>query len=219
MSLSPEESAWRQDYAEYQRLVKEGYQEAICDTEKLQFLSMKYPNYDLIQSLKANMVMFWGTTEGWECKKRKKVKRLNMAATLINSVDYGHHLILKNNVKKEPTPYCPPGAPPVIEEAEERRNYHYQQKIIKIAAALFRLPDKVERSKKYHDGLTEAIAKGKEFEYVDAEYKKIAEKTPWALNSSEDSLFGESAEKKTVRFMPDAEERRKAFVAQYGGLK
>jgi hypothetical protein len=213
MSLSHENSAWRSDYNEYKRLVDEGLAEACADTEKIKILSDKFDNCDIIKSLRANVIMFWGTTAGWENKKAKKIKKINMAMTLINSVEYGHHHVPRN-------PFTPKYQPPKAEksqpiaESEQRKNYHYSQIAIKISAAIMRLPDKIERSKKYHDDFVKAIEEKREYAFLDETYEKITKESPSALNLPNEDIFGNSG-KKTVIFAPDHEEKRRAFVEQY----
>ena len=48
------------------------------DKEKIAFLAGMHPDHDIVKSLKASVVLFWGEFAGWENKKRKKIKNLNL---------------------------------------------------------------------------------------------------------------------------------------------
>ena len=214
MSLSPDTSNWRTDFAEYRRLVNQGLVEAIADKEKIAFLAGMHPDHDIVKSLKASVVLFWGEFAGWENKKRKKIKNLNMEMTLINSVAAGRNLVRKNSYQEPARQVQQRSEPVAIDQGEQRKNYHYTQLIARISRAIMKFSDKTEKLKKFNAELQAAVMENSTYEYVDAVYKKMMAEEPWAFETAPGNLFCDKP--KTVTFLPDAEERRKRFVAQYG---
>jgi hypothetical protein len=221
MSLCPENHPWRTSYEAYLQLVEDGYNEAIQDAEKMKILQDKFPDADIPKSLRANFIMYWGTHDGWENKKEKKYKGhpqkcINMARTLIDSVEYGRHLVTRD-------PFAPKlsisvdnkrDVKPVISESEERRNIRTTSLICQISAALMKINSKSFLFENFNEQLKQAIAENTVDQFVESYYAELKNKHPEVFASASNGIFGLPPRNGPVVSV-NAEDKRKLWLQKY----
>lgn len=81
------EKTWRENFKIYQSLVLEAAKSIIADSAEMERQQKYHPNLNIKLTIEKAVNNYWGTVEGWEKKKSKKSKTINMRRTLINNID------------------------------------------------------------------------------------------------------------------------------------
>lgn len=81
------EKTWRDDFEIYRNIVETAFVDLKADKDTINRLSEAYLGVDIEASLKRAVLTYWGTSAGWENKKNKKNKNINMKQTLINAIN------------------------------------------------------------------------------------------------------------------------------------
>jgi hypothetical protein len=210
VSLSPTNSTWRTNYEEYKRLVLEGYNEVINDAETMLVLQEKYPQDDIQKSLHSNMILYWMKEDGgWNNKKSKRgQRRIDMARTLINSLEYERNRIMKSSFPSKPIQKK-------VETWRQEQQQSQEQLVIsematEIGRLIWKLPNRVEFMRQHTNDFNAAISAGAEKEYL--------EQTMNLLKVNHPEIFKET---NTVEFKPKVcvvdGERNRQIAAQILG--
>ena len=78
---------WKKDFDEYKRLVEEAKEKLLSDEAFKQKMLKYYPNMDYELSIDKSITTYWGTEEGWNNKRAKRSKQINMLSTLKKNLD------------------------------------------------------------------------------------------------------------------------------------
>lgn len=95
------ESDWRKSFEVYKDYVRQGYEEAINDTQWMSKQQEFNPGIDIAKSIEKSCVNFWATNEGWLNKKERKSKKINWKTTFANAISNSINKVYKNNNNKE----------------------------------------------------------------------------------------------------------------------
>jgi hypothetical protein len=77
---------WAISFDEYCREGRLALNELSNDKQYVKTLQECYPDMDIIRSLKNAWILYWGTEEGWNKKRRAKVKKINWKTTYQKSI-------------------------------------------------------------------------------------------------------------------------------------
>lgn len=78
---------WKKDFDEYKLLVEEAKEKLLSDEAFKQKMLKYYPNMDYELSIDKSITTYWGTEEGWNNKRAKRSKQINMLSTLKKNLD------------------------------------------------------------------------------------------------------------------------------------
>ena len=81
------EKDWRKDFNVYLSELHEEVDKILCDAEWMEKQKeFNPPELNIIKTIECAIENFWGTTEGWENKKKSKTKKINWKTTLAKAL-------------------------------------------------------------------------------------------------------------------------------------
>ena len=81
------EKDWRKDFNVYLSELHEKVDKILCDAEWMEKQKeFNPPELNIIKTIECAIENFWGTTEGWENKKKSKTKKINWKTTLAKAL-------------------------------------------------------------------------------------------------------------------------------------
>ena len=81
------EKDWRKDFNVYLSELREEVDKILCDAEWMEKQKeFNPPELNIIKTIECAIENFWGTTEGWENKKKSKTKKINWKTTLAKAL-------------------------------------------------------------------------------------------------------------------------------------
>ena len=81
------EKDWRKDFNVYLSELHEEVDKILCDAEWMEKQKeFNPPELNIIKTIECAIENFWGTTEGWENKKKSKTKKVNWKTTLAKAL-------------------------------------------------------------------------------------------------------------------------------------
>ena len=80
--------AWMTDYEAYRKEADEAIRALIKDEAWMQKMQQYHPKLDVLLSIEKSWNTFWGTEEGWERKKKAKVRTINWKSTLGRTIQF-----------------------------------------------------------------------------------------------------------------------------------
>ena len=81
------EKDWRKDFNVYLSELHEEVDKILCDAEWMEKQKeFNPPEVNIIKTIECAIENFWGTTEGWENKKKSKTKKINWKTTLAKAL-------------------------------------------------------------------------------------------------------------------------------------
>ena len=81
------EKDWRKDFNVYLSELREEVDKILCDAEWMEKQKeFNPPELNIIKTIECAIENFWGTTEGWENKKKTKTKKINWKTTLAKAL-------------------------------------------------------------------------------------------------------------------------------------
>lgn len=81
------EKNWRKDFNVYLSELHEEVDKILCDAEWMEKQKeFNPPELNIIKTIECAIENFWGTTEGWENKKKSKTKKINWKTTLAKAL-------------------------------------------------------------------------------------------------------------------------------------
>ena len=81
------EKNWRKDFNVYLSELREEVDKILCDAEWMEKQKeFNPPELNIIKTIECAIENFWGTTEGWENKKKTKTKKINWKTTLAKAL-------------------------------------------------------------------------------------------------------------------------------------
>jgi hypothetical protein len=87
ISKKEEEKDWRKDFNVYLSELHEEVDKILCDAEWMEKQKeFNPPELNIIKTIECAIENFWGTTEGWENKKKSKTKKINWKTTLAKAL-------------------------------------------------------------------------------------------------------------------------------------
>ena len=85
--ISKKEEDWRKDFNVYLSELHEEVDKILCDAEWMEKQKeFNPPELNIIKTIECAIENFWGTTEGWENKKKSKTKKINWKTTLAKAL-------------------------------------------------------------------------------------------------------------------------------------
>ena len=86
-----ETKGWRDDFSVYLALVNDAKDTLANDKVFFEQMNKYHTNVDFYKTLDKMVEMYWGTEQGWENKKKKRSKTINMVSTLKNN--FGKNIV------------------------------------------------------------------------------------------------------------------------------
>lgn len=81
------EKDWRKDFNVYLSELHEEVDKILCDAKWMEKQKeFNPPELNIIKTIECAIENFWGTTEGWENKKKSKTKKINWKTTLAKAL-------------------------------------------------------------------------------------------------------------------------------------
>jgi hypothetical protein len=98
--LTNKEPTWRTDKDLYLNTLREEYINIMADNEFIEKWEEYYPNINVKMSIKKACETYWATDEGWNHKRRSKVKEINWKSTFGKSLSMSMNRIYKPKNQK-----------------------------------------------------------------------------------------------------------------------
>ena len=80
------EKTWRTAYNIYLESLREAYKKTIKDKAFIKQQEELNPGVNIELSIKKSCINYWGTEEGWQNKKAKRIKNINWKRTFVNAI-------------------------------------------------------------------------------------------------------------------------------------
>lgn len=81
-------------YLAYVNMTKKAFNEIVHDYSFMLDLKDFYPNNDIIKSIQACFVNYWGSETAWLKKRKQKIKNINWRETIKNTIKF--HLVKRD---------------------------------------------------------------------------------------------------------------------------
>lgn len=93
---------WKTDFKIYLKELRETYKVLTHDKEWISEREKLNPGIDILLTMEKSCIEFWATEEGWENKKKSKVKTINWKSTLTKAISQPMNKVYKDRFSDKP---------------------------------------------------------------------------------------------------------------------
>lgn len=91
----PPPPSWKNDYKIYIQDLAQAYNDIICDKHYMECKQRLYPEMDIKKTLEKIITEYWGTSQGWNQKKKHPDDIINWKLTFDKQMNYPYNVIRK----------------------------------------------------------------------------------------------------------------------------